>query len=255
MKFAMIGGTGFYRVGEECGESIGVETPYGRVDLDRAWLGDAEVLFLPRHGREHGIPPHRVNYRANIAALKEIGVRNVLASAAVGSMNEEMPPGTLVAASQILDFTRGRPSTFFDGAGAKVVHVDMTEPYCPHLREELAAAAEATGEAVQPEGVYVCAEGPRFETAAEIRMFRQMGGDIVGMTGMPEAALAREAGLCYAAVAVVANWAAGVSEEPLRHGDVSEFVEEQMPRVRALFEWVVGNHADGSCGCRTCAET
>lgn len=251
MEFGIIGGTGFYRAGQEGVESVELETAYGEVELQRTPFGAAEVVFLPRHGREHAVPPHRVNYRANMAALKKLAVKNVLSTAAVGSMSEQMPPGSLVALSQVLDFTRGRPSTFFDGADGKVVHVDMTEPYCPRLREELVAGAEVLGERFLPEGTYVCAEGPRFETAAEIRMFAAMGGDVVGMTGMPEAALAREAGMCYAAVAVVANWAAGVTAEPLSHGDVSAFVEEQMPRVRALFEWVVSNHVDGPCGCRS----
>ena len=261
MEFGVIGGTGFYRFtnGQES-DGLEVATRYGGVTVDRARVGEVEVAFVARHGREHSVPPHRVNYRGNIAALRELGVKNILASAAVGSLSEEMPPGSLVVVTQFLDFTRGRPSTFFDGDGEEVRHVDMTEPYCAHLRAELQAAAEALGEKVHAGGTYVCAEGPRVETPAEIEMFRKLGGDVVGMTSVPEVVLAREVGICYAAVGIVTNWAAGVSKEPVRHGEVSSFMEEQTPRVRALFEQVVRTHreiagtAAGTCGCRPCAE-
>ncbi|HUU55148.1 MAG TPA: S-methyl-5'-thioadenosine phosphorylase [Armatimonadota bacterium] len=255
MRFGVIGGTGVYRLttGEKGGDQMEVETAYGGVLVDRIRLADAEVAFIARHGGEHNIPPHRVNYRGNIAALKKLGVTNILASAAVGSLVESMPPGALSVLTQFIDWTRGRPSTFFDGEGGEVVHVDMTEPYCPHLREELSTAAEALGEKVHLEATYVCAEGPRFETPAEIRMFRQMGGDLVGMTSVPEVVLAREAGICYAAVAIVTNWAAGVSGEPVEHGRVSEFMGRQTPRVRALFEEAISAHKETDCSCRTWA--
>jgi 5'-methylthioadenosine phosphorylase len=197
------------------------------------------------------VPPHRVNYRANISALRELGIANILASAAVGSMSDALPPGALAIVSQFLDFTRGRASTFYDGQGSEVVHVGMTDPYCPHLRGELEAAAQVVGEQVRAGFTYVCAEGPRFETPAEIRMFRQLGGDIVGMTNVPEVTLAREAGICYAAVAVVTNWAAGVSKEPIRHGAVDDFMAGQTPRLRALFARVVKTHKDVGCSCRS----
>jgi len=154
--------------------------------------------------------------------------------------------------SQFLDFTRGRTATFFDGLQEQVVHVDMTEPYCPHLRAELQAAAKAVPEQLLPKGTYVCAEGPRFETAAEIRMFRKLGGDVVGMTNVPEVTLAREAGICYAAVAVVTNWAAGISKEPLKHEEVSDFMSQQTPRLRGLFEEVIRTHQEIACSCRSC---
>ncbi len=261
MEFGVIGGTGFYSLSDEqAGDRVDVETRYGRVEVSRARVGEVAVAFLARHGKGHSVPPHRVNYRGNIAALKELGVRNVLASAAVGSMSEEMPPGSLVVLTQFLDFTRGRASTFFDGDEGEVTHVDMTEPYCAHLRAELQAAGEALGERVHPEGVYVCAEGPRFETAAEIEMFRKLGGDVVGMTSVPEVVLAREAGMCYAAVGIVTNWAAGVSKEPVRHEEVSDFMDGQTPRARALFEQVVRMHKEiagtpaATCACRPCPE-
>lgn len=259
MEFGVIGGTGFYSLtDEQASDSLEVETPYGMVSVERTRVGEVEVAFLARHGKGHSIPPHRVNYRANVAALRELGVRNVLGSAAVGTMSEAMPPGSLVVLTQFLDFTRGRESTFFDGEEGEVRHVDMTEPYCAHLRAELQAAAEALGEKVHPEGVYVCAEGPRFETAAEIAMFRKLGGDVVGMTNVPEVVLAREAGICYAGVGIVTNWAAGVSKEPVKHEEVSAFMDGQTPRARALFEQVVRMHREiagtpaATCSCRPC---
>lgn len=252
MDFGIIGGTGFCSADRASeGELLSLKTRYGVVEVERTRWGDVEVAFVPRHGRGHTVPPHRVNYRGNIEALKELGVKNILASAAVGSLSENIPPGALVVVDQFLDFTRGRPSTFFDGDGGEVIHVDMTDPYCPHLRGEIETAARAIGERVQVGGTYVCAEGPRFETPAEIRMFRQLGGDVVGMTSLPEVVLAREVGICYAAVAVVTNWAAGVSNQPLSHGEVSGFMDEQTPRVRALFEQVVRTHTEVACSCRT----
>ncbi len=250
MSFAVIGGTGFYDFLSVEVVTVEVKTPYGAVTLDRGRVEGVEVVFLPRHGKQHSVPPHRVNYRANIAALRDLGVRNVLASAAVGTMHVAMPPGSLAALTQFLDFTRGRESTFYDGADGKVVHTDMTQPYCPHLREELLAAGEAIGEGLVTEAVYVCAEGPRFETPAEIRMFQQLGGDLVGMTGVPEAVLAREAGLCYASVAIATNWAAGVSAAKIVHNEVSDFMGQHTPRVVALFKHVIRTHAEIDCACQ-----
>ena len=253
MQFGVIGGTGFYSAGEERGEPTEVATPYGAVEVSRVKMGGVEIAFVARHGGGHTVPPHRVNYRGNIWALREMGVRNILTSAAVGSMSEEMPPGSLVRVDQFLDFTRGRPGTFFDGETTEgVVHVDLTEPYCPHLRRELGAAAEGLGEKLAPTGTYVCAEGPRFETPAEIRMFKQLGGELVGMTSVPEVVLAREVGICYATVAVVTNWAAGMSAGLVEHDGVSDFMGQQTPRVRALFARVIEQHMEGDCVCRAC---
>jgi len=249
MDFGVIGGTGLYEFAEG-GDRLEVTTPYGQVEVARSRVNDTAVFFLPRHGPKHDIPPHRVNYRANIAALREIGVRNILASAAVGSMCDELPPGSLALLSQFLDFTHGRPGTFYDGEEGPVVHIDMTSPYCPHLREEMREAAAALGEEVHAEATYVCAQGPRFETPAEISMFRMLGGDVVGMTNVPEVVLAREAGICYAAVAIVTNWAAGVTEAPVRHEDVSAFMERHTSRVQTLFLQTIGQHRDIACSCR-----
>ncbi len=251
MSIAIIGGTGFYDFLGDAAVTLEVATPYGHVHLDRGVVEGVEVVFLPRHGRQHGIPPHKVNYRANIAALRTLGVTSVLATAAVGSMSQDLPPGALAALTQFLDFTKSRANTFFDGEDGKVVHTDMTEPYCPHLRAELEAAARELAEPLAPSAVYVCAEGPRFETHAEIKMFRQLGGDVVGMTNVPEVVLAREAGLCYAAVAVITNWAAGIAPGLVKHAEVSQFMDQQTPRLLALFKKVVATHVEVECPCRT----
>ena len=253
MLFGVIGGTGFYRLAEEASERLHVDTRYGIVEACRVRVSGMEVAFVARHGTGHTVPPHRVNYRAIISALRELGVRNILASAAVGGISQTMPPGSLVVLTQFLDFTHGRESTFFDGEDGEVKHVDLTEPYCPRLREELREAADALGERAIVGGAYACMQGPRFETPAEIRMLRHLGADVVGMTNVPEVVLAREAGICYATVAAVTNWAAGVTQEPVKHEDVSEFMEQQAGRVRAVLEHVIVNHQDSDCLCRAWA--
>ncbi len=255
MEFGIIGGTGFYSLDEEDAPLETIPTKYGPVGVARVTLADREIAFVPRHGPGHHVPPHRVNYRANIAALRELGVKNILATAAVGGIAEHMGPGALLVLTQFLDFTHGRASTFFDGEDGEVRHVDLTDPYCPRLRAELAAAAEEIGEKVTVGGTYACMQGPRFETPAEIEMLRTLGADVVGMTNVPEAPLAREAGICYAAVSVVTNWAAGVTDTPVAHEDVTEFMSRQIARVRRLFAHVIANHQDGDCPCRAWAET
>jgi len=251
MTFGIIGGTGFYSVGEEGPPAPAVETRYGPARLSRVQFAGQEVAFVTRHGPDHTVPPHRVNYRANIAALRDLGVTNILASASVGSLNPQMSPGDLVVLTQFLDFTRARAATLYDD---RVVHVDMTEPYCPRLRAELLAAGERRGQRLPPSATYVCAEGPRFETAAEIQMFRQLGADLVGMTNVPEVVLAREAGLCYAAVALVCNMAAGISAGPIEHAAVSDFTASHVALLRDLFRTTIEVHRDQDCACRHAVE-
>jgi 5'-methylthioadenosine phosphorylase len=249
MRFAIIGGTGFYSLGDTARHRA-VDTDYGAVMVDFVSIAGQEVAFIARHGPEHEVPPHLVNYRGNIAALKALGVTHILASAAVGTVNTAMQPGDFALPNQFLDFTRGRPSTFCDGKSG-VRHVDMTRPYCPQLHDELRRAGSFLGEALHPAAVYVCTEGPRFETAAEIQMFRQLGGDLVGMTGVPEAPLAREAGICYAALAVITNWAAGMAEAPLDHDEISAHMSEQMGTVRRIFTGVIETWRERPCSnCR-----
>jgi 5'-methylthioadenosine phosphorylase len=226
-KIAIIGGTGVYNPDILSGvrEEI-LENAYGQAKAAIGTYLGKEIVFLARHGATHSVPPHLVNYRANIRALKELGVKHVYATAAVGSLNEGMAPGSFVLVDQFLDFTKNRLSTFFDGGEMGVTHTDMTHPYSPELRKILAEAAKTLDITVHQSGTYVCTEGPRFETPAEIRMYRIMGGDVVGMTSVPEVVLAREAGLSYATVCMVTNFAAGISPNELTHQEVLEVMAQ-----------------------------
>lgn len=209
---AIIGGSGLSKLGDLTNvQSRFVDTPYGSPssDLTFGQLGDNQVVFLARHGREHTIPPHAINYRANIWALAAQGVKQVVAVASVGGIRADLGPGVLMVPTQILDYTYGRHATYFDGADGTVRHIDFTYPYCPALRRGLLAAGAKVGETLLDGGTYAVTQGPRLETAAEIDRIERDGGDVVGMTGMPEAALARESHLSYATITVVVNWAAG----------------------------------------------
>lgn len=235
VRLGIIGGTGVYdpRILTEIREEE-VQTPYGGVRLRVGISAGEAVAFLPRHGAKHSTPPHLINYRANIWALALLGVERVLATTAVGSLNKAMAPGHFVIIDQFIDFTRGRPSTFFDGGEQGVVHTDFTEPYCPECRRVLLASAAELGITAHDGGCYVCTEGPRFETPAEIRMFKTLGGDLVGMTNVPEAVLAREAGLCYATVSMVTNYGAGISPTALTHEEVLEVMAENGENLKKL---------------------
>lgn len=215
-----------------------MRTPYGEPSAPMVFgqLCDQEVVFLPRHGPSHTIPPHAVNYRANLWALKEVGVRRVIAVAAVGGITDHLSASMLVFPDQIIDYTYGREHTFFGGEHRKVTHVDFSYPYCAELREMLITAARAAKLGAVERGTYAATQGPRFETAAEIRRLERDGADIVGMTGMPEAALARELDLCYATIAVVANRAAGKEEGVISLKEIERNLEDGMNKVRALLE-------------------
>jgi len=235
VRLAIIGGTGVYdpRILSNIREEK-VTTPYGEIRVTIGTYEGEEVAFLPRHGKNHSVPPHLINYRANIAGLKKLGVERVIATTAVGSLNPNMKPGDFVLVDQFLDFTKGRPSTFFEGGSEGVVHTDFTEPYCPELRSILLKAAQGLNLTVHNGGCYVCTEGPRFETPAEIRMFAKLGGDLVGMTNVPEVVLAREAGLCYATVSMVTNFAAGISNTPLTHEEVLQMMAANAENLKRL---------------------
>jgi 5'-deoxy-5'-methylthioadenosine phosphorylase len=213
--------------------------PSGPLTFGR--IGGTEVLFLARHGDRHSIPPHQVNYRANIQALKDAGADQVAAVATVGGIRRDLGPGALVVPHQILDYTWGRAATFHEGPGVGVKHIDFTEPYTAALRKRIIAAASACGEPVTDGGVYATTQGPRLETAAEIDRLERDGADLVGMTAMPEAALAREAGLEYAAIAVVANHAAGRgdSARAISFEAMEAVLEKSMQRVRRILEALV----------------
>jgi len=248
MRFAIIGGTGFYEAGGPDTESVQLSTAYGEVEVDIFRAGNEEVAFLTRHGKKHGIAPHLINYRANIAALKSLGVENILASATVGSLNPRIIPGKFALPTQFLDFTHGRAATFFDQEVVK--HVDVTEPYCPSLRPALIELAMEGNIVLHPGATYVCTQGPRFETPAEIEMFRRLGGDLAGMTGVPEVVLAREANICYATVALVTNWAAGMAGKSISHVECSEFGKEHIPIMRELFLKLIAAYPKNDCACR-----
>lgn len=209
---AIIGGSGLYELaGLEDPVLLKIGTRWGEPSdlIAKGRMGTIPVMFLPRHARGHRVPPHRINYRANLWALREAGATDVVAVAAVGGIAPNCPTGALVVPDQIIDYTSGRDATYFDGDDSSVTHIDFTEPYDPGLRERIIRSAVHLQVPVAANGVYGCTNGPRLETAAEIRRLRQDGCTMVGMTGMPEAALARELGLRYACLAVVVNAAAG----------------------------------------------
>lgn len=245
----IIGGTGLTQLANMAQQDRRVvRTPYGEPSgpLTFGRLNGREVAFLARHGYGHTIAPHQVNYRANIWALHAQGIREVVSVASVGGIRADLGPGVIAIPHQIIDYTWGRKSTFFEGPDQPVTHVDFTHPYSVTLRQRLLAAAAAIGEAVVPEGVYATTQGPRLETAAEIDRLERDGATMVGMTGMPEACLARELGLHYAAIAVVANHAAGRGEsrERIRMEDINAILQQTLGRVRSILEQLVAH--DGS---------
>lgn len=252
-QVGIIGGTGVYDPNWlDNTQRQSVSTPYGPVELTRGELkgrGQA-VVFMNRHGAGHVVPPHRVNFRANLWALKAVGVTRVVATHAVGSLNVAMPPGSMVLVDQFLDFTRQRPHTYFDGQDGQVVHTDMTHPYCPESRSRVQEAGQSVDVALVQGGVYVTTEGPRFETPAEIRAFRMLGGDVVGMTGVPEVVLARELGLCFVSLAMVTNFAAGIASTVLTHQEVLEVMRANVGRLReVLLAGLPSLAQDYRCSC------
>lgn len=252
--YGVIGGTGVYDPDllENPVEHT-LETRYGKSSCVIGDYKGKRIAFMPRHGKNHSVPPHQVNYKANIEGLYQLGVRQVLATAAVGSLRLSLPPGSLSIVDQFLDFTKARSSTFFEN-GLPVAHVDMTDPYCRRLRAKLAETAEKAGIYAANGGTYVCAEGPRFETPAEIRAFAQLGGDVVGMTSVPETVLAKERGLCYATVAMITNYAAGISKTPLSHQEVVDEMARNVHRVRELFfDTLTALDSHRDCACKDAA--
>jgi 5'-methylthioinosine phosphorylase len=241
-SFAIIGGTGLTRLqGLEITRRELLETPYGEPSAALAIgsLHGREVVFLARHGDRHTIPPHRVNYRANLWALKHLGIGRVISVCAVGGISRDTGPGVILIPDQIIDYTWSRAHTMFEEDLDAVTHIDFTEPYCEELRQVLLAAAGRAGVAVLANGTYGATQGPRLETAAEIDRMERDGCTIVGMTGMPEASLARELGLCYAACAVSANAAAGRGAAPITMADIEACLGDGMTRVMRILEQVI----------------
>lgn len=258
---AIIGGSGLNSLSalEQVSEKW-VDTPYseGGVLVTQGHLPerDEPVYFLPRHGKGHVLPPHRVNYRANLYALHELGVKAVLAVNAVGGISSAMGPGAIVIPDQIIDYTWGREHTFFDGSDSglsspdkfsqTVAHVDMSYPYDEALRTLLQDASVSLRHPVVTQGVYGATQGPRLETPAEIKRMAQDGCDIVGMTGMPEAALAKELGMAYASLALSVNWAAGVSQDEITMDAIHRVLDEGMSVIEQMVVVAVQRYSDAS---------
>jgi len=249
-ELAVIGGTGVYDP-EILGErrEVKVYTPYG-APSDVITLGlykGRSVAFVPRHGRGHQIPPARINNRANIWALKQLGVKQIVASSAVGSLRDDYKPGAFVITDQFIDRTKNRPDTFYEGG--RICHISSSDPICPQLHDYFVHQAKKSGFTVHPQGTYVCVEGPRFSTRAESRLFRQWGCDIIGMTLYPEVILAREMEICYVSIAMVTDydvWA----EKPVSSDEVVETMRENSAKFKKLImDALPGMPTERKCGC------
>ncbi len=236
---AIIGGTGLTQL-----ETLDilrkevVHTPFGEASgpVTHGRLAGKDVAFIARHGYGHTIPPHKVNYRANIWALKSVGAKSIIAVAAVGAINRKLNPGTIALPDQIIDYTYSRSQTYFEDDLDHVTHIDFTKPYSPELREKLVAAANKANINFANGGTYGATQGPRLETAAEIKRLERDGCDMVGMTGMPEAALARELELSYAAITVMANWAAGIVDGEITMKEIQENLNAGMGDVKSIIQ-------------------
>ncbi|MFX1485678.1 MAG: S-methyl-5'-thioadenosine phosphorylase [Promethearchaeota archaeon] len=256
VRIAIIGGSGLYNLLDEAKREV-LRTPFGSTpQIEVGNIDETEVAFLPRHAapgkREsgHSVPPHLVNFRANIYGLKKLGVERIIASNACGTMNPDIEPGSFVVLDQFIDMTKSRERTFYDGitpiefwrgkpSTAKFVHIDVTRPFCVELRKALIDACEKAEVPYFSKGTYVCTDGPRFETPAEIKAFRILGADIVGMTLVPESVLARELSMCYASLGLVTNWAAGISKTKITVKEVLEIFRNNIEKVREVFKRAV----------------
>ncbi len=249
-RTGFITGTGLYTLpGVEGARPHRVETPFGAVEVELATLGESEIVFIPRHGKGHTISPREINYRGNVWAMRALGVERILATSVSGSLALEWGPGALVLVEQFLNFTSGRADTFYPMDG-RLAHVDVTDPYCPTLRAQLAACARSRGIALGEGATYACMNGPRFETRAEVEMVRRLGVHLLGQTNYPECVLARELAICYASVGVVSNWAAGV-QGAVTATEVTAAVRACGDAVAGLFAALVRDHPEhGDCSCR-----
>jgi len=249
----VLGGSGFYAFLDDV-THVPVHTPYGEPSAPVAvgTVGGRRVAFLPRHGAHHEHPPHKVNYRANLWAMRELGVQRILAPCAVGSLRPDVHPGDVVVCDQLVDRTRSRPDTFFDGG--VVGHIGFADPYCPELRAVAVDVARSEGVAVRDGGTVVVIQGPRFSTRAESRWFAQMGWDVVNMTQYPEAALARELGICYAAMALVTDYDTGLEGvegiRPVTMDEVFGVLADNVDKTRRmLFSAIPAIPATPGCSC------
>lgn len=250
MEKAIIGGTGVYGVSEN-GYSKTLKTKYGDAYVDIVEINGEEIAFLARHGKGHSVPPHLINYRANMKGLEELGVKYIYSTAAVGSCNEKFVPGDVVVINDFLDFTKVRPITFYEGGEAGVVHTDMSQPYCRNLINKFYDAARDFNIGIKGEGVYVCTEGPRFETKQEIKMYKHLGGDVVGMTNVPEVVLAKELGMCYATVGIITNWCTGIGSEDIELHDIQGAMARNKENITNAFIKILSGSLDQEgCRCR-----
>ncbi|MGR9085816.1 MAG: S-methyl-5'-thioinosine phosphorylase [Gammaproteobacteria bacterium] len=242
---AIIGGTGLTRLaGLNILENERIDTPYGSPSADYV-IGELDrkaIVFLARHGNPHVLAPHRINYRANIYGLKQLGVEHIIAVAAVGGITAAMMPAHIAIPDQIIDYSYGRKHTFFDDGDSPVTHIDFSHPYSQKLRGRLISAAAAAEIHVTPLGAYGCTQGPRLETAAEILRMERDGCDLVGMTGMPEAALARELGIEYAAMAVIANKAAGKSSGAITMAEIEKNLDKGMANAIEILKYFIATY-------------
>ncbi len=242
MTLAIIGGTGLTQISDLIitGEQT-LQTPFGAPSAPyvSGELNGKKLIFLARHGNPHRIAPHKINYRANLWGLKQLGVSEIIGVAAVGGIGPDMAPGHIAIPDQIIDYSYGREHSFFADDLEHVTHIDFTEPYALELRERIYQAAQASGITVSHAGTYGCTQGPRLETVAEIKRMAQDGCDLVGMTGMPEAALARELDLAYANISVVANWGAGIVAGEITMAEIEKNLEIGMSKAIALLKATV----------------
>jgi 5'-methylthioadenosine phosphorylase len=253
MATGLIGGSGLYEIeGLAITKEVSVSTPFGAPSCAYSigTFGDTEVVFLPRHGVPHSIPPHLVNYRANIWGFKSLGVDRIISVNATGAINRNISPGSLVLQDQIIDMTGGnRMHTFYESG--KVVHIDFTNPYCSDMREKCISSASDINLTVRPTATYICVNGPRLETAIEISFYASIGADIVGMTAMPEAVLARELEICMLGISAVTNYAAGIIDKKLTATEVVENMRSSNVVIKsllfALIPRLVGNR---TCTCK-----
>ena len=251
-EIGVIGGSGFYSFLENAHE-VAVQTPFGPPS-EAPLVGEVagrRVAFLPRHGRDHRFPPHRVNYRANLWALRMLGVRQVLGPCAVGSMRTELGPGTLMVPDQLIDRTWGREHTIYNEVG-QVIHTSLSDPYCPRGRTTAIEASTAADWPAEQRGTLVVINGPRFSTRAESRWHAAAGGDVVGMTGAPEAGIARELAICYTSLAVITDHDAGIDAgEGVTHAEVMVTFGKSIDRLRSVMaELIAGLPTDDDCSCR-----
>jgi 5'-methylthioadenosine phosphorylase len=251
LTVALIGGTGFEKFPFEIPhKTVRIKTAAGNVSMRRGEYRGSQIYFMLRHGDKH-VAPHEVNYRANALALHHIGAQAILTSAAVGSLQPHHTPGDFLLLDDFIDLTRSRPLTVLNipletkGHRAAALHADMTEPYCGVLSRKILAAARAREIKMKEKAIYVCPEGPRFETRAEIAAYAKWGGDVIGMTQVPEVVFAKELGLCYAAVAVVTNMATGLSTQKISAGEVIDIMKDKAPLLRGVYQdvidWLVEN--------------